>query len=179
LKKITTIEQLVAFLSKCTAEQFEVVYQFLEIQKTEFKPFQFWSNKHYTRNCIVRTSNYELILICWEKNQYTPIHSHNQQECWVYNVQGNFEETRYQPNENGIPQPIYHSILNEQKRSYMNDNIGFHVLKNTTNGRAMSLHLYAKPIDECLVFNETEKIFEMKPLEYFSVSGKLINSDNC
>lgn len=178
MEKITTIKQLITYLSENPIEQLKAVYQLLAIPNQEFEPFQFWSNKHYTRNCIIRTTNYELILICWEKNQFTPIHSHNQQECWVYNVQGNFEETRYQPNENEIPQPIYHSILNEQKRSYMNDNMGFHVLRNSTNGRAMSLHLYVKPIDECLVFNETEKIFEMKPLGYFSVSGKLINSDD-
>ncbi|PJA09260.1 MAG: cysteine dioxygenase [Flavobacteriales bacterium CG_4_10_14_0_2_um_filter_32_8] len=178
MKKITTIKQLITYLSENPIEQLKSIAQFLAIPKKEVEPYQFWSKKHYTRNCIIRTNNYELILICWEKNQYTPIHSHNNQECWVYHVQGNFEETRFKQDENGIPQSIHHSILYEQKHSYINDTMGFHVLKNTANGRAMSLHLYAKPIDKCLVYNENKQLFEMKPLGYFSVAGQLMNPDN-
>ena len=178
MKKITTIKQLITILSESSIEQLKSIVQFLAISATEVEPYQFWSKKHYTRNCIIRTNSYELILICWEKNQITPIHSHNNQECWVYNVNGKFEEIRYKKDENGIPQPFYHSNLAEQNRSYMNDSIGFHVLKNTANGRAMSLHLYAHPINECLVYNEHNKVFETKPLGYFSVAGQLTKPDN-
>ncbi len=176
MNKITTIAQLLKQLSESSDNQLKSIYQLLEIPLKEFEPYLFWSEENYTRNCIIRTERYELILICWEKGQFTPIHSHNEQECWVYNVKGKFKEIRFMNDENGIPQQVQYSVINQKNRSYMNDRMGFHILKNKANGRSASLHLYAKPIDECLVYNETHQLFELKPLHYYSVSGKIINA---
>jgi len=50
--------------------------------------------------------------------------------------------------------------------TYMKDFMGFHRLENSANKRSMSLHLYAKPIRSCNVFNEVSKTFVLKELDY-------------
>ena len=173
MTKITTIPQLLEHLAECNSEELKSVYKLLDIPKHEFEPYMHWSNQAYTRNCIIRTDDYELLLLCWEKDQASPIHSHNNQECWVYNAMGKFEEIRFTQDQKGELQQVNDFKLNEQNFSYMNDQIGFHILKNSYNGRSASLHLYAKPIDECLVYNEDNHQFELTRLLYHSISGKL------
>ena len=171
MNKITTINQLIKALSDSSAKELNNIYNYLNIPFSEYEPYLFWSNENYTRNCIVRTEKYELLLLCWEKNQYTPIHSHNEQECWVYNVKGEFEEIRYAINlgKELIQQTNFK--LNGGHFSYMNKQLGFHVLK--AKEQTISLHLYAKPIDECLVYNEDSKAFEITQLTYHSYQGNL------
>ena len=48
----------------------------------------------------------------------------------------------------------------------MNDKIGFHKLKNSNDGKSMSLHVYAKPIENCVSFDETSNEFIERTLSY-------------
>ena len=50
--------------------------------------------------------------------------------------------------------------------SYMIDSMGFHRLENIHNERSMSLHLYAKPIRNCQLFDENSKTFVSKKMSY-------------
>jgi cysteine dioxygenase len=175
LDKITTVEQLLHRLSESSDEQLLSISKFLDIPAKEFESYMHFSNNCYTRNCIVKTDRYELILICWEKDQDTPIHSHGNQECWVFHVQGKIKEIRYEKDKNGIPYPIENSVLNENGIAFMNDDMGFHILKNISDGQSASLHFYVKSIEECLVYNESKKMFENKTLKFDSIGGKLID----
>jgi cysteine dioxygenase len=61
--------------------------------------------------------------------------------------------------------------LAKNNLNHINDAQGFHSLSNIGQGRAMSLHLYAKPIVKCRVFNTEEKKFEETPLSDYSLKG--------
>lgn len=172
MNKITSIQQLVNHLSQCDRASLNNVYQLLSIPKEAFDPYLFWSKKRYTRNCIVRTDNYELLILCWEKGQSAAIHSHDNQECWVYNVDGKFGEDRYELDSANNPIKIKEGGLNENAHSYMVDSLGFHDLKNANNGRSISLHLYAKPLKYCSVYNTQDNCFDLKELNYDSFEGK-------
>ena len=50
--------------------------------------------------------------------------------------------------------------------TYMKDFMGFHSLENISNQKSMSLHLYAKPIRKCRVFDAASKTFADKELGY-------------
>jgi cysteine dioxygenase len=52
----------------------------------------------------------------------------------------------------------------------MKDFIGFHRLENVSNKRSMSLHLYAKPIRKCRIFDEKSKSFVNKDLGYDTIA---------
>jgi cysteine dioxygenase len=52
----------------------------------------------------------------------------------------------------------------------MKDFMGFHRLENLSKERSMSLHLYAKPIRDCNIFDEDSMKFVHKKMTYNTVS---------
>ena len=182
MEHITSISELINRLHDCDdEEECKKLVKLIDIPLDEYGPYMHFSSKHYTRNCIARTDRFELLLLCWEHEQETPIHCHNEQECWVYVVEGSFAELRYSKDikqQEGLELKNELS-LNEERISYMNDDMGFHSLINTNpNGRSMSLHLYMSPIDECRVYNEGREEFELKELEYYSYQGKILQKED-
>jgi len=174
---ISTIEDLIHELLESNADECKKVVKRLAIPMNQFKQYEHWEEGTYTRNCIFRTDNFELILLCWDKLQETAIHCHNEQECWVYVLKGEFEEERYQSTDNGLE--IEQELdLMEEGVSYMNDNMGYHKLKNVVKDKAMSLHLYMNPIDSCSIYNEETEGFESKDLEYDTFQGELVESES-
>jgi len=57
----------------------------------------------------------------------------------------------------------------------MIDFMGCHRLENLTDGRGISLHLYAKPIRNCKMFDENSRKFVRKDLVYCTVSEMIKN----
>ena len=85
------------------------------------------------------------------------------------------KEFRYENEENtNIPLPIDEMVFKEGRFSYMNDEMGYHSLKNTHLGKSMSLHLYMNPIDTCQVYDDEAKAFDWKISSYYSKDGKLL-----
>jgi cysteine dioxygenase len=52
----------------------------------------------------------------------------------------------------------------------MKDFMGFHTLENIANKKSMSLHLYAKPIRKCRIFDVESQIFVDKKLGYDTIA---------
>lgn len=128
-----------------------------------------WSDESYTRNCILDNDKFELILLCWEKGQATPIHDHGGEECWVHIVQGEFRETNYNVGESGELNVVKTNISNAGDVTYMSDFMGCHRLENLSDTRSISLHLYAKPIRNCNMFDEESGEFVRKELSYNTI----------
>lgn len=159
---ISNLPDLLTKLEETPLEYFPKLLANLKIGAESFRDHKSWCNEHYKRNHIVKNDRYELILLCWEAGQTTPIHDHDGEKCWVYFVDGIFSETYYKMNNKmeivGEKQMMPGSV------SFMTDSSGFHTLKNTTKGRAMTLHLYANPIEQCRVFDNTNNSFFVKEM---------------
>lgn len=132
----------------------------------DFEPFQSWSKKKYTRNCLYRDANFELILLCWEQGQETSIHDHDGEDCWVYLLKGKMEEVLFSIDDQKQLKEEVTQHITPNQLTFMNDRIGFHKLKNVNQGRSMSLHVYAKPIEQCRFFDEKSKRFIEKTLTF-------------
>lgn len=155
---ITSLSELLEVLPECTKDDYCEIAEEMKISRSEVEKFLTWNNDRYTRNCLVRTEKYELLILCWDVDQTTPIHCHGGQECWVYMVEGQLKEEHF-AEEQG--QPVFEdsSTMGEGQVSFMNDELGFHALKNESGRRAISMHLYMNPIDECSFFDEQKKEF--------------------
>ena len=149
------------------------IIQSIEIPEQAFEKFCSWSDDCYTRNCIFENEKFELILLCWEKSQKTSIHDHGGEECWVKVIKGTFKEITYKEHAISGLKEITSSISKKGETSYMIDFMGFHSLENYSNHRAMSLHLYAKPIKNCNIFDTNTRTFITKYLSYCTVSETL------
>ena len=169
MKPIVSFSELVKQLSQCKKEAIETLITSLQIPNSEFKKFATWDETHYTRNCIARTQDFELLLLCWQAGQETPIHSHNDQDCWVFLVEGSIVENQYKNDENEVPVLTVSKLIQEQGSYYINDDIGLHSLHNSKEKRAMSLHIYVNPIEECSYYSQRLQEYKIKKLSYDTV----------
>lgn len=168
MDSITTVEQLIQSFEDADPSEQGLILNNIEIPKSEFKEFASWSEGCYTRNCLARTDYFEFILICWDGNCQTKIHDHDGQNCWVYQVDSQLREVRFEGPETKLK--VYSdNILNEGEVSYMNDQMGYHRIENPNDKKAMTLHIYANPIDQCKVYNEDTSSFEVATMVYDSV----------
>ncbi|XOV68389.1 MAG: cysteine dioxygenase family protein [Fluviicola sp.] len=170
---ITSLEQLItAFDDADPSEQVSVLKR-IDIPVSDFAQYATWSDECYTRNCIARRDGFEFILLCWSPGAVTPIHGHDGQNCWVYQVEGSVREKRYQLSNDRF-ELTNDMTLDAGKLCYMHDRMGYHSLANESNKQSMTLHIYANPIDRCEVFNEERNRFEVVEMEYDSIEGNVV-----
>ena len=166
MEQIKTLSKLIDLLVDKNKSEIDEIVSKISIPISEFEKFTNWEEGYYTRNCIVRTDNFELLLICWKPGQKTPIHCHNKQNCWMYIVSGEVTEHQYKFDKNEMPIKIKTSQLESGKSFYINDEIALHQLQNKTNSPCLSLHLYANPIDTCSYFDEESASYKDIKLRY-------------
>lgn len=171
--KITTVQQLIECFEDADPSEHIGIIKSIEIPVEEFQKFATWKNNSYTRNCLARQNHFEFILLCWDKDASTPIHDHDGQNCWVYQAAGRISENRFTETAQGFKMENT-AILNQGEISYMNDKMGYHSLKNVSEGSAMTLHIYVNPIDRCRVYNQKTSQFEVKEMQYDSMYENVV-----
>ena len=178
MSKIESIETLISEFESAAEKDRSKILNRINIQPNEFEKFATWKDGEYTRNCLARTVEFEFILLCWDSRAETAIHDHGGQDCWVYQVTGEVEEMRYSLESDNNLKPTLKTILESGRLTYMNDKMGFHRLKNISkNGsRAMTLHIYASPIDQCRVLNSETRNFEEIKMAYDSFSDQVVHN---
>jgi cysteine dioxygenase len=172
---ITSIDKLIYILENCEKEDYPTIPKNLDIPAEKFREFAYFSDEEYTRNCIAKNKDFELLLLCWNPDQETPIHCHDSQECWVVMIDGQLEEEKFEYNKKEkVPEKTEESELNDSVISYMTDDLGYHLLRNPKRKRAMSLHLYVNPINKCsTICPETGKVEWVKTC-YHTYKGELV-----
>mgnify|MGYP001036348702 CR=1 FL=1 len=163
---LQSLDELITALSEGERTTYNHIIHSIKFPENAFENYCSWSDECYTRNCIVDNEKFELVLICWEEGHRTPIHDHGGEECWVKVIEGEFKETIYKQGESGELNKVKSSIAEPNEITYMKDFMGFHSLENLSKKRSMSLHLYAKPIRKCNMFDEKSKTFVSKDLTY-------------
>lgn len=166
MASITTIKQLIETFKSAEKKEQASVLKSINIPFSAFGQFLSTKEDGYTRNCIYRCNEFEMILLCWSANCKSPIHGHGGQDCWVYQLKGGLLEKRYSENEDGSLDLSNKMLLKEGSLTYMNDDMGYHSIENNSNETSFSLHVYATPIDECLVFCDEKTVFETVELSY-------------
>lgn len=107
----------------------------------------------YSRNLIWRCGDFELLLLCWNANQCSPIHDHAGQHCWMAVLEGHLEEVHFSGSKGEEPvQEGRVMAYPAGKVAYIHDDIALHLIRPAGGRRAVSLHLYSNPIDACRIF---------------------------
>ncbi len=146
-----------------------------DITGLEIQPLLHFRKDRYTRNLVHRSSTFDVIVLCWPPNSGTAVHDHNQQLGWVRVLKGALEETRYvdgnSPTEmdsdrTWIPRVYSRVVIPAGPAVASVDSAhGVHKL-GALDEPAVSLHIYSKPLDTCLVFDEQDGHIDCKNLEY-------------
>lgn len=145
----------------------------------ELQPFaHFDPSRNYTRNLIATDhETYALMLLCWNRGKYSPIHDHPSDGCWVRHVQGRVHEVRYRVDAEGGR--LVETANAELKAgvTYMDDSLGLHKIGNPdAHVDAITLHLYSPPYEKCHVWFDPSDASKSSVAvsTYFSEFGELV-----
>jgi cysteine dioxygenase len=180
------IQDFVARLRKFPAaafDQTEQLRRFLEdtpLTPDSLSPYLTWDRQHYTRNLVDKTPLYELVAICWEVGQASSVHNHRDQNCWMAVPIGRLLVENFHVVHQDIavgkctieatdtvemnvshpcavdPLAPVHRVLNPHKFSQ----------------RAVSLHVYSRPFDTCVVYSAEQGTCGEIQLHYTTAYGK-------
>ncbi|MEP1032262.1 cysteine dioxygenase family protein [Ekhidna sp.] len=156
METITTVEGLVHALNQCKESGTHVldVMNKVKVPRAEFERYYSWDDEKYTRNVLARNDDFEVLLVCWEKGQSSPIHDFNTQEAWVHPIEGVLREECFKINvDNDRLEKVSNVLLGTDEFSYMKQ-IGIHRYSNAYSARSVSLNIYRKPVTKWHVYDE-------------------------
>ncbi len=143
-------------------------------------PYLTWDRQHYTRNLIDKTSLYELMAICWEVGQISSVHNHRDQNCWMAVPIGRLMVENYHV----VTQDIEKGVCQLETTETVEMNAAHpcavdplepvHRVYNPRefNQRAVSLHVYSRPFDSCVVYSPDQGTCGEIKLHYTTEYGK-------
>jgi cysteine dioxygenase len=186
--KPVSIQTLVEGLRQFPESAFgptEPLRRFLEnmpVDADSLAPYLNWDRQHYTRNLIDRTPLYELMAICWEVGQASSVHNHRDQNCWMAVPVGrllveNFHlvhqdlqqgRCRLEPL-NTVEMNIFHPCAVDPA-----DPVHRVVNPREFDQRAVSLHVYSRPFDTCVVYSPEQGTCGEIQLHFNTRFGKTV-----
>jgi cysteine dioxygenase len=172
----------------------------VNITDSSLDPYVFFDDKFYTRNLIYRDDMFEVMTICWQPGQRTAVHTHNGQLCWMITQRGNLAVVDYKWL--GCDHPEYQNVvgidcvagsehtklevIREVEASAGGPVVTadklqtIHRLYNLSSDteRAISIHVYSRPIDSCVAFDMENQRCHRRHLGYFSKYGEVTSEDD-
>jgi len=186
LSKQVPIQDFVSELRKFPEPAFDgtdQIVQFLEsmpVAPDTLATYLAWDGQHYTRNLIDKTPLYELIAICWEIGQGSSVHNHRDQNCWMAVPIGKLLVENYhvisQKLEEGTCDLETAGILemNPTHPCAVDPLEPVHRVYNPRefNQRAVSLHVYSRPFNTCVVYSPEQHTCGEISLHYTTEYGR-------
>ncbi len=186
LSKPVPIKNFVSELRKFPEPAFsrtDIIVQFLEsmpVAPDTLAPYLTWDRQHYTRNLIDKTPLYELIAICWEVGQGSSVHNHQNQNCWMAVPIGkllveNYRLLSQKLDEGTCSLETADTLeMNPSRPCVVDPQEPVHRVYNPRefNQRAVSLHVYSRPFDTCVVYSPEQRTCGEIKLNYNTEYGK-------
>lgn len=167
------------------------IYDYLvawEIRPQDLGRYEKWRDDRHTRNKIFRNEMLECMLICWPVGATTPLHTHNGQLGWMTMIRGKLIVDNYRKIDCNRPenqQVVGMDCLAGATRIEMK-HLGtelcvpggplntvdktqtIHRIRNLAewNEGAVSMHIYSRPIDSCVVFDMDAQRCFRRDLKY-------------
>ncbi len=185
-----SIQDFVAELRKFPQSAFDRTDQIIHfLERKQIAPdsltqYLTWDRQHYTRNLVDKTSLYELVAICWEVGQASSVHNHRDQNCWMAVPIGKLLVQNYsvvsQSLEEGTCQLESAETveMNPTQPCAVNPLEPVHRVFNPRefNQKAVSLHVYSRPFDTCVVYSPDQGTCGEIKLHYTTEYGKRVNT---
>jgi cysteine dioxygenase len=164
-------------LSQSAFSDVQSVLQILissRVKRNTLNPFLTWDKQHYTRNLIHKTDLYELMAICWEPGQFSSIHNHQDQNCWMAAPVGRLVVQNYRVLFQNIEKGRCGLDISDRlemdidRPAAVDPKNPVHCVYNPAefNQRAVSLHVYSRPFDRCVVYSQEQGTCGVINLQY-------------
>jgi cysteine dioxygenase len=161
-------------------EQLRAFLQENPIIPESLAPYLTWDRQHYTRNLVDKTHLYELLAICWEVGQASSVHNHRDQNCWMAVPTGRLLVENFHVVHQDIAagkctiQATETVEMNASQPCAVDPLEPVHRVFNPRefNQRAVSLHVYSRPFDICVVYSAEQGTCGEIELHYTTEYGK-------
>jgi cysteine dioxygenase len=202
-KRVISIDDFVASLTSfehgvITRDSVLDLCDSVRISDASLSRYVMYDSSFYTRNLIYRDPLFEVMTICWEPDQRTAVHTHNGQLCWMIPHRGNLRVVDYKWL--GCDHPEYQNVVGmdcvagsdhiqldriREVDAYAGGPVltadklqTIHQLFNAgePSERAVSIHIYSRPIDSCVAFDMKNNRCYRRELDYFSKNGEVVAS---
>jgi cysteine dioxygenase len=165
----------------------ETIHKFLKetpVDPVSLCSYLTWDRQHYTRNLIDKTPLYELMAICWEIGQISSIHNHRDQNCWMAVPVGRLLVENFHVVHQDIAAgkceitPTETIEMNASHPCAVDPLEPVHRVINPRelNQRAVSLHVYSRPFDSCVVYSDEQGTCGEIQLHYTTEYGRQARS---
>ena len=186
--KQTSVQDFVSELRKFPESAFEGTEQILDfltstpVAPDTITPYLTWDRQHYTRNLIDKTPLYELMAICWEVGQISSVHNHRDQNCWMAVPIGQLLVENYRVVSQDLDKGICRLAtadtveMNPAHPCAVDPQEPVHRVYNPREfqQRAVSLHVYSRPFDSCVVYSPEQGTCGEIKLHYTTEYGKAV-----
>ncbi len=179
------VKEWVKGLSAIQAQQFTLEYVFgylmdYGIEPGTLTPFLNWSLGSYTRNLIYKCELFEVLAICWESGQFSQVHNHRDQNCWMAVPIGRLQVQNFRVDQRDTSSGRCRLMatdsyeMNENHPAAVAPHTPVHQVLNLPEftERAVSVHIYSRPFDSCEVYSIEKGTYYDVPLHYTSEYGR-------
>ncbi|MGH9864281.1 MAG: cysteine dioxygenase [Candidatus Acidiferrales bacterium] len=151
------------------------------IRPETLDPYLYYAKSHYTRNLISKCELFETIAICWEVGQFSAVHNHRDQNCWMAVPIGKLRVQNFRVDGRNPTKGTCHLIASDaydmdpEHPGTVQPEQPVHQVLNLAefNQRATSIHIYSYPYASCEMYSVDRGTYSNVPLHYTSEYGKL------
>ncbi len=147
-------------------------------EPSSWHKYALFGSAGYSRNLVMRSDLFELLVLCWTAGQQSPIHDHQGQRCWMAVLEGRVEERLYaepRPTRGAVApralEPLRTKTFDTGGVAFITDDLGLHDIRPVDGQRAMSVHLYSRPIQVARIFDPHSLEVRERTLAYDSIDG--------
>ena len=164
-----------------TQQNVERYIQGHAISVDSLKPYAYYSPKHYARNLIFKNDVFECVAMCWDIGQSSAVHDHNDRLGFVYLATGHLFVQNYRIEGRDTARHTCRVIPTDTAElvpgglAEVDTERGVHKVCNLPrfHERALSVHVYQRPMDSCEIYSLAEGTYERVQLVYTSEYGRL------
>jgi cysteine dioxygenase len=126
----------------------------LRVTGGELTRYQHWSPEHYTRTKFYQGERFEILVLCWQEGQVSPIHDHANSICTMVVLEGAAVTTMFEVEGKRLVEESTSALPPGSITTVFGGDI--HRVGNPAGSgtRLMTIHFYLPPIPEMLVWEE-------------------------
>lgn len=170
-----SLTRFIEYLSNLPEEDFSAksvfkLMKLVNIDPEEIKKCINFSSESYARNLFYKDSRFEVLIMCWDKNQKSPIHDHDMSFSVEKIFSGKIINTNYHRVE-----PDSDELSEADSQDLSVGDVIFsvpgeiHKIEPGNNSPAVSIHLYSPPLKQMKFFNLENKTSQWAKLGYLYI----------
>jgi cysteine dioxygenase len=152
----------------------------VRLEAESLRPYLHFVRGRYTRNLVYRDAHREVLLLCWDTGAASPIHDHGGQRCWLRILSGVLLLEDFAllsggrvPGPARLGPPRTRGPVGAGAVDFRSPEDSIHRVR-VLEGPAVTLHVYAAPVEECLIFDTRLHSCVSRRLEYHSIFGRRV-----